>query len=84
MTLTATCFGAAVMLRRLNDHLAEFLCDASINAIYGAGSSDNGSYLIGLLIKMDMKGNLVWSKTFTGTGNVRFENLKVAPNGILL
>jgi type IX secretion system substrate protein/putative pyrroloquinoline-quinone binding quinoprotein len=67
-----------------NDHLAEFLCDAAMTGIYGAGNSDNGSYLIGLLIKMDMKGNLLWSRTFTGGGNISFENIKVAPNGNII
>ena len=52
--------------------------------IYGAGNSDNGSYLIGLLIKMDMKGNLFGQKPLAGTGNMRFENLKVAPNGNII
>jgi hypothetical protein len=68
----------------LNDHLAEFSCDEAMTSIYGAGNSDSGSYLIGLLIKMDMKGNLIWSKTFTGTGNIKFEDLKVAPNGNII
>ena len=33
---------------------------------------------------MDMNGNLLWSKTFNGTGNTMFENLKVAPNGNII
>lgn len=70
----------------LNDHLAEFSCDASIPAIYGVGNSDNGSYLIGLLIKMDMNGNLLWSKNYSGSypGNTKFLDVKVAPNGNII
>ncbi len=67
-----------------NDHLSQINYNDTLPYIYGTGNSDNGSYLIGLLIKMDMKGNFVWSKTFKATGNVRFEDLKVAPNGNII
>ena len=50
----------------LNDNLFGFICDGAISAIYGAGNTENGSYLIGLLIKMDMNGKLLWSRTFNG------------------
>jgi hypothetical protein len=70
----------------LNDHLANFQCNEDINAMYAAGNSDNGSYLVGLLIKMDMNGKLLWSQTSGGTfpGNTSFADLKIAPNGNII
>jgi hypothetical protein len=65
----------------LNDHLAYFSCDASSKAMYGTGNSDNGSYLIGLLIKMDMNGKLLWSKNYSSVnGDIEFLNVKAAQN----
>jgi hypothetical protein len=68
----------------LNDALIDF-CKTT-DYIYAVGNSDNASYLIGLLISMDMNGNLLWSRTFNGSfaGDTKFLNVKVAPNGNII
>ncbi len=45
---------------------------------YGAGSLD------GYVVKLDSNGNLLWSRTMGGTGEDRFTNGNILPDGTLL
>jgi hypothetical protein len=77
---------SGVYASAFNDHINQVQCNGDFSEVYGAGNTDNGSYLIGLLVKMDINGNLLWSRTYSGSfaGDTKFLNVKVAPNGNII